>query len=77
MTADQVTAFTSNSGFAPQDLARLLIAAALVTLLVWGVWALRTAYVGWAENSLSGRQCFAVLVRVAALYLVLTYFLLS
>jgi len=38
---------------------------------------MHAAYVGWTESTLSGRQFFAVLVRVVALYLVLTYFLLS
>ena len=46
-------------------------------LLIWGVWALRTAYVGWAELKLSQRQLLGVAVRFATMYVVLTYFLLS
>jgi len=46
-------------------------------LLLWGVWAIRTAWVGWAENSINQRQLLAVCVRVTAMYLVLTFFLLS
>jgi len=46
-------------------------------LLLWGVWALRTAYVGWAENSISQRQFLGVAVRFVAMYVVLTFFLLS
>lgn len=42
-----------------------------------GVWAMRTAYVGWAEQRLSLRQFLGVVVRFIALYLVLTFFLLS
>ena len=38
---------------------------------------LRTAYVGWAEQRLSLRQFLVVVVRFVALYLVLTFFLLS
>jgi len=77
MSADQLTAFQSNGGFTPSAVANLLLSVTFVVLLLWGVWALRTAYVGWAESSLSGRQFFGVIVRVVALYLVLTYFLLS
>lgn len=77
MTADQLTAFTANGGFTPSAVAVLLLGATFTVLLVWGVWALHAAYVGWAENTLSGRQFFAVLVRLVALYLVLTYLLLS
>lgn len=77
MTANQLTAFTANGGFTPTAVAVLLLGAMFIVLLVWGVWALHAAYVGWAENTISGRQFFAVLVRFVALYLVLTYLLLS
>ena len=40
-------------------------------------WAIRTAYVGWAENQLNQRQFLGVVVRFLAMYLVLTFFLLS
>jgi integrating conjugative element protein (TIGR03758 family) len=76
-SADQLTAFQSESGFTPSDCAILLTGSVFVVLLLWGVWALRTAYVGWAEHRLSQRQLLAVLVRFAAMYVVLTYFLLS
>lgn len=77
MTADQVTAFRANGGFAPADVAVVLIGAVFVVLLLWGVWALRTAYVGWAESRISQRQFLGVAVRFIAMYLVLTFFLLS
>lgn len=38
---------------------------------------MRTAYTGWAEQRLSQRQFLGVVVRFVAMYLVLTYFLLS
>ena len=49
---------------------------------ITGDWAtaaasLRTAYVGWAENSISQRQFLGVAVRFVAMYVVLTFFLLS
>ena len=57
--------------------ATLLLGLVFTVLLVWGVWAMRTAYVGWAEQRLSLRQFLGVVVRFVALYLVLTFFLLS
>lgn len=77
LSADQLTAFQSESGFTPTDCAVLLTGSVFVTLLLWGVWALRTAYVGWAEHRLSQRHFLVVAVRFAAMYVVLTYFLLS
>ena len=77
MTADQVTAFSSNGGFAPDACAVLLLSGLFAVLLLWGVWAMRTAYVGWAEAQLSHRQFIGVIVRFVALYLVLTFLLLS
>lgn len=35
------------------------------------------AYSGWAENRLSSRQFMSVLGRVAVMYVVLSFFLLS
>ncbi len=77
MTGDQLTAFQSNGGFTPSDCATLLVGGVFVVLLLWGVWAMRTAYVGWSEHHLSQRQFVAVAVRFAAMYVVLTFLLLS
>lgn len=77
MNADQITAFSSNGGFAATDCAVLLESAVFVVLLLWGVWALRTAYVGWAEGGIPNRVFVGVLVRFVALYLVLSFLLLS
>lgn len=77
MNADQLAAFQANAGFAPTTVSAVVVGIVFAVLLLWGAWALRTAYVGWSEDNLSQRQFFAVLVRFAALYLVLTYFLLS
>ncbi|MGZ7222963.1 TIGR03758 family integrating conjugative element protein [Streptococcus pyogenes] len=38
---------------------------------------MRTAYVGWAESRLNQRQFLGVCIRFLAMYLVLTFFLLS
>ncbi|MFZ4823951.1 TIGR03758 family integrating conjugative element protein [Pseudomonas putida] len=77
MNAAQTSAFQANSGISPADVSVVLIGAVFAVLLVWGAWALRAAYVGWAEEQLSQRQFIGVLVRIVALYLVLTFFLLS
>ncbi|MDR1660981.1 MAG: TIGR03758 family integrating conjugative element protein [Azoarcus sp.] len=77
MTADQTNAFQANAGFAPNELSALVLGAVFAVLLLWGVWALHTAYTGWAEGHLSERQFLAVAVRFLALYLALGFFLLS
>lgn len=77
MTEDQTTAFVANGGFEPSTSAALLLGAVFVVLLLWGVWALHAAYVGWTLNTLSARDVFIVAVRFVALYVVLTFVLLS
>ncbi|UOB57010.1 TIGR03758 family integrating conjugative element protein [Burkholderia pyrrocinia] len=77
MTADQIAAFKANGGINPGDLSTLLLGLLFAVLLLWGVWAMRTAYVGWSEQQLNQRQFLAVVVRFVVIYLVLTYFLLS
>ncbi|WP_150788843.1 TIGR03758 family integrating conjugative element protein [Pseudomonas aeruginosa] len=77
MNAAQTSAFQANSGITPSDMATVLLSAMFAVLLLWGVWAMRSAYVGWAEEQLSQRQFLVVVVRFVVLYLVLTFFLLS
>ncbi|VFR23856.1 hypothetical protein ANDA3_1236 [plant metagenome] len=77
MTAAQLSAFQANSGIAPAAMATVLVGCVFAVLLLWGVWAIRTAYVGWAENQLNQRQFLGVIVRFLAMYLVLAFFLLS
>lgn len=77
MNGDQLAAFQANAGYTPSTVSAVLVGIVFAVLLLWGVWALRTAYVGWSEDGLSQRQFLAVAVRFAALYLVLTFFLLS
>lgn len=77
MNAAQVSAFQANGGFAPSIVATVVLSLVFAVLLLWGVWAMRSAYTGWAEQRLSQRQFLGVVVRFVAMYLVLTYFLLS
>lgn len=77
MTAAQASAFQANGGIAPGVMATALVSFVFVVLLLWGVWAIRTAYVGWAENRINQRQFLGVVIRFVAMYLVLSFFLLS
>jgi integrating conjugative element protein (TIGR03758 family) len=77
MNASQITAFQANGGFTTSAVSTVLVGAVFAVLLLWGVWALRTAYVGWSEQRISQRQFLGVAVRFVAMYLVLTFFLLS
>jgi len=77
MTSSQLAAFGANGGFTPGALATLLLSLLFAVLLVWGVWAMRTAFVGWAEQRVSQRQFLGVVVRFIAVYLALTFLLLS
>jgi integrating conjugative element protein (TIGR03758 family) len=76
-SADQVAAFQANGGFSPATVSTVVLGFVFAVLLLWGVWAMRTAYVGWAEERLTQRQFLGVVARFAALYLVLSFFLLS
>jgi len=76
-SADQVTAFHANGGFTPTAVSTVVLSIVFAVLLLWGVWAMRTAYVGWAEQRISQRQFLGVIVRFLAMYVVLTFFLLS
>lgn len=73
MNANQLAAFQANAGFTPSAVAGVLLGAVFATLLLWGVWALRTAYVGWSEQRISQRQFVGVAVRFIAMYVVLTF----
>jgi len=76
-SADQVAAFQATGGFAPSVVSAVVLAFVFAVLLLWGVWAMRTAYVGWVERRLTERQFLGVIVRFVAMYLVLSFFLLS
>lgn len=77
LSADQLTAFQASGGFPPSAVSTLVLGAVFAVLLLWGAWAMRTAWVGWAEQRLSQRQFFGVIVRFVAMYVVLTFLLLS
>lgn len=76
MNAAQIAAFQANGGISPSITASLLVSIVFATLLLWGGWAIRTAYAGWAEHRLNQRQFLGVVIRFTAMYLVLTFVLL-
>lgn len=71
-SADQIAAFQANGGFAPSAVSVMVLGFVFAVLLLWGVWAMRTAYVGWAENRINQRQFLGVCIRFVAMYLALT-----
>ncbi len=77
MNGAQVSAFQANSGIAPSAMATVLVGVVFAVLLAWGVWAIRTAYVGWSASRPNQRQSLGVCIRLVAMYLVLSLFLLS
>lgn len=76
MTPAQLAAFEAQSGFKPSQMANVLLSLLFALLLLWGAWAIRTAYTGWVEQRLNIRQFLGVIVRFFSVYLLLTYFLL-
>jgi len=77
MNAAQIMAFEANGGITPSTTASLLTSLVFAALLLWGTWAIRTAYSGWAEQRLNQRQFLGVVIRFTAMYLALTLLLLS
>ena len=77
LSSDQLSAFRINGGFEPNAVATLLLSVVFVVLLVWGVWAIRSAYACWASNDLSHKEFAMVVIRFAAMYLALTFLLLQ
>ncbi|MBN6774247.1 TIGR03758 family integrating conjugative element protein [Pseudomonas granadensis] len=76
MNSAQIAAFQASGGISPSITASVLITVAFATLLLWGAWAIRTAYSGWAEQRLNQRQFLGVVIRFTAMYLALTFILL-
>jgi len=77
LSADQVSAFNTNSGFTAEQLGTLVLCVLFALVIVWGVWAIKTAYYGWTTQQLSNKEFFMVVVRFCSVYCVLTFLLLS
>ena len=77
MNAAQTAAFQANAGFTPTAVSAVALGVVFAVLLVWGAWAMKSAYAGWAEGHLTQGQFLGVVVRFLAIYLVLAFFILS
>lgn len=77
LSNDQISAFEANSGFLPEQLGNVILGFLFVILLIWGVWAMKTAYSGWITKQISHKEFVLVGVRFAVIYCVLTFLLLS
>ncbi|MNG18942.1 hypothetical protein D3C84_1030530 [compost metagenome] len=77
MSAAQVTAFSSASGFSVQDSSALWLALVLLLALLWCVWVLWNGYRGWATGAVSFGTFGGVAARVLLAWLVLLFFTLS
>lgn len=77
LSAEQVVAFKTNSGFTAEQLGTLILCVLFAVLIVWGVWAIKTAYYGWTTKQLSSKEFVLVIARFGMIYCVLTFFLLS
>lgn len=77
LSADQIAAFNTNSGFTAEQLGTLILGVLFSILIVWGFWAIKTAYYGWTTKQLSSKEFVLVVVRFGVIYCVLTFFLLS
>lgn len=77
LSNDQLNAFQTNSGFTPDQLGTLILSLLFAIFILWGVWAIKTAYSGWVTKQLSHKEFVLVVVRFAVLYCILTFFLLS
>jgi len=78
MTSDQGRRLSGQqAASALRDVSVVLVGDVCVVLLLWGVWALRTGPRRLAEDSISAAPFLGVAVRFVAMYVVLTFFLLS
>lgn len=77
LSAAQSTAFQASGGFTPTAVSTVVLSLVFAVFQLWGVWALRTAFVSWAEHRLTQRQLLGVAVRFFFLYLALIFLLLS
>jgi integrating conjugative element protein (TIGR03758 family) len=76
LAAAQSSAFLANAGFTPAQTSAAMLGIVFAVLLLYGAWALRAAYAGWAAQRLSSAQFALVLARFMAMYLGLGFFLL-
>lgn len=77
MTAVQNTAFQATSGFTSVSLSNLIVGLVLALLLVWGAWAVSTAYKGWVRGQVDKSALATLIARFGMMYLVLLAILIG
>lgn len=77
LSTSQSEAFSINSGFTAEQLSTLILGFFFAIFILWGVWAIKTAYSGWVTKQLSHKEFVMVIVRFGVIYCVLTFLLLS
>lgn len=63
MTSSQESAWRINAGYSPDQLGTLVIAFVFAILLVYGTWAIWTAYVGWCDQKITKKEFLMAVVR--------------
>ena len=77
MTTAQSAAFKATGGFAADKLSDLVVGIVLAVLLLWGAWAVTTAYKGWARGQVEKSALASLVARFAMMYLLLLALLVS
>ncbi|WP_225920031.1 TIGR03758 family integrating conjugative element protein [Pseudomonas vanderleydeniana] len=76
MSPAQKTAFEAMGGFTPADSTLLLSGLVLAVALVFAGWAILNGYRGWAAGHLSQGRFFSLMLKVALIYILLTFLVL-
>lgn len=77
MSSEQNSAFQATGGFTSVSLSNLIVGCVLALLLVWGGWAVITAYKGWARGQVEKSALVALIGRFLLMYLVLLALMIS
>ena len=76
MSPQQLTAFQAMGGFTPQQSTTLFVGLVLASALVFAAWALSSGYRGWATGQISQAKVVGLTLKVALIYILLTFLLL-
>lgn len=77
MSAQQKVAFEATGGFTAVALSNLIVGFVLAALLIWGAWAVSTAYKGWARGQVDKSTLATLIARFGMMYLVLLAILIG
>lgn len=77
MSPEQSAAFQAAGGFTPTESGTFVVGVAYVLLTLWMLWAFISIYRGWATSNLDRNIAAASVVKLAVLFLTLSFFMLS